>query len=331
MLSSRRLIAGFVFVVSGISCRAGVFYSRASQDAEIEPAKRTAVDSAAMSLARTLLGTNPGSALKLMTPDGASHSSEEKIALLAARMIQPYSPTGLSVDHTYLVNYHGDSPSRVICAENLKKPDGWVSLAALDVPEQAHVLLSANCRNNRLSFEVWLVPAQEGWAVQDFWLNFSTLGDLDSVKLWEVAGEQLRDGNQFNALLLNVAAEGTVARGPDLQLGISQAIAEQRSSIQVPPEVKGRPPFEWRQNDATFRVLAVSPISIGGKLYITLVHEVPHWNSNTDAETANRRLISYFKSRFPEYSKVFAGVVARAKEAGSNRIFGTVDAPAEKA
>ena len=74
-----------------------------------------------------------------------------------------------------------------------------------------------------------------------------------------------------------------------------------------------------------YKVLSVGPIAIAGKIYVVIVHEVSPWQSDNQVDGWNKELLKYFKSRFPEYSDVFAGLVARAVEQGSNRGYGTVE------
>jgi hypothetical protein len=69
----------------------------------------------------------------------------------------------------------------------------------------------------------------------------------------------------------------------------------------------------------------VGPIAIAGKMYILIVHQVSPWQSDAQVDGWNKELLSYFKRRFPEYSDVFSGLVARAIEQGTSRGFGTVE------
>ena len=78
------------------------------------------------------------------------------------------------------------------------------------------------------------------------------------------------------------------------------------------------------------KVMNVGPVAIGGKIYVAITHEVSPWQSDQQVDGWNKNLINYFKHRFPEYSGVFAGLVVRAKERGTNRGFGTVDAPSSQ-
>ncbi len=97
------------------------------------------------------------------------------------------------------------------------------------------------------------------------------------------------------------------------------------AKLTVPDEIKGQPPFLWKNGETTYKVMNLAPTAIGGKLYVVINHEVSPWQSNEQVDGWNKELLAYFKHRFPEYTDTFAGLVARATERASNRGFGTVD------
>jgi hypothetical protein len=83
----------------------------------------------------------------------------------------------------------------------------------------------------------------------------------------------------------------------------------------------------WKSANNTWKVLSVSPTAVAGKIYVIIVHEVHPWQTDAQVDGWNKELLTWFKRRFPEYSGVFAGLVARARESGTNRGYGTVEAP----
>jgi hypothetical protein len=301
------------------------FASSCGEDSHIDAAKRQAMDTAAMAFAGLLLGPNPGAAYDVFSKEGQQGTTREQIDADGQMFTRQFEPKNLSVQHTYLMNLFGKSPGRVMCGTDFTKPNGWESLGAADVPEQGHVLLSADVTNGHVAIAVWLVPEKNDWKVQSFWLNISSLGDKDSTQLWEQANAQKARGHNFNAALLYVAASQTANRGPNFQMGITQRISEDSSDLVVADDLKGSPPFLWKSGDTTFKVLSYGPVAIGGKTYIIVVHEVAPWRTDAQVDGWNKQLLSYFKQRFPEYSEIFAGVVVRAKERGTNRMFGTVE------
>lgn len=307
-----------------------LFASSCGEDAHINAAKREAIDSAAMAFAGSLLGPNPSAGFDLLSKETQQSTTREGIAADGQALIRQFDPKNVSVQHAYLVKLLGKSPGRVVCATDLTKPDGWESLAAADIPEQGHVLLSADVINGHVAIAVWLVPEKTDWKVQNFWLNISSLGDKDSTQLWELANAQKARGHNFNASLLYSAAAQTANRGPNFQMGITRRISEDSSDLVLPEEIKGQPPFLWKNGDSIFRILNVGPVSIGGKEYVIILHEVAPWATDADVDGRNKQLNSYFKQRFPEYTEIFSGIVARAKERGSDRLFGTVDVTPSK-
>jgi hypothetical protein len=316
---------GIFALSAGQAFAQGLFVSSCQEDAKIDAVKKKAVDSAAMDFIRALLGSNPLAAFEAMSQAGRAGTTRQQMDGMAASLIRPFGPTNVIVQHTYLISLKGKSPGRVLCGDNFSKPDGWESLAAEDIPEQAHILLSADTRNNKMAFVVWLVPEQNEWKVQSFWANVSTLADKDSAQLWEMARAQQAREHNFNATLLYAAAAQIAARGPDFQLGITQSISNEMSKLAVPVDIKGQPPFFWKNGETTYKVMNVGPIAVGGKIYVVIVHEVSPWQSNDEVDGWNKKLLAYFKRRYPEYSDIFAGLVARATERGSHRGYGTVE------
>ncbi|HWY56746.1 MAG TPA: hypothetical protein VNZ03_19930 [Terriglobales bacterium] len=296
-----------------------------AEDAHIDTAKKKTIDAVAMNFIQTVLGPNPSAAFDFMSKAGQAETTGQQLDGAVAAIIRQFEPKNVTLQNTYLIELKGKSPGRVVCATDLSKPDGWESLAAENIPEQAHVLLSADTINNKLAFVVWLVPEQGEWKVQSFRLNISTLADKDSLQLWELARAQEARQHSFNAALLYAAAAQTADRGPNFQLGITQSISDDMSKFTSPPEITGQPPFFWKDGETTYKVMSVGPIAVGGKIYVIIVHEVSPWQSDAQVDGWNKDLLNYLKRRFPQYSDVFAGLVARAIERGSNRGYGTVE------
>ena len=78
------------------------------------------------------------------------------------------------------------------------------------------------------------------------------------------------------------------------------------SKLTFPTDIQGQPKFLWKTGETTYTK------SRRGK-------------SNEQVDGWNKQLLTYFKGHFPEYSDVFAGLVARATERGSGRGYGTVE------
>jgi hypothetical protein len=318
------LICLFVLVALPARAQAPLAFS-CGEDSHVDAAKKQAVDSAAMAFAALLIGTDPGAAFDSFSKVGQQSTTRDGLAASVGPFLRQFPPTNLAVQHTYFINLGGKSPGRAVCGADVSKPDGWESLAAADVPEQAHVAISADVPNGHIAINVWVVPEANAWKVQSFWLNFSTLGEQDSVQLWTLATAQRARGHNFNASLLYTAATQTSNRGPNFQMGIAQTISKDASNFTPPDQVKGQPPFLWQSGPTTFKVLSVGPIAIAGKIYVIVVHEVAPWSADAQADAQNKLVIAYLEKTFPEISEVFAGLVVRAVERGGNRIYGTVE------
>jgi hypothetical protein len=122
------------------------------EDAHIDTAKKKTIDAVAMDFVRTVLGPSPSAAFDFMSKAGQAENTRQQLDGAAAAIIRQFEPKNVTLQHTYFIELKGKSPGRVVCATDLSKPDGWESLAADSIPEQAHVLLSADTRNNKLAF-----------------------------------------------------------------------------------------------------------------------------------------------------------------------------------
>jgi hypothetical protein len=301
------------------------FGVKCGEDTHIDATKRTAIDLAAVNFANALFSSNPSSAFDALSKDGQLAIPREKMASIGAALVTQLSPKNAVVQHSYDIALVGKASGPVVCGDDLSKPEKTVLLNLLDLPDQAAVLMAADSINNHLAISITLVPEQGAWKVQGFWVNVSTLAEEDSNQLWQMGRMQAAKGHDFNAALLLSASLQLANRGPDFKLGIVQYIQEDLSNLSVPVEIRGQPPFIWSKGVKDFKVLSYGPIAVGGKIYVNISHEVEPWTNDAQVIGRNKELIAYFKQRFPEYSEVFAGVVARANEKGTNRGYGTVD------
>jgi hypothetical protein len=302
----------------------GPFLGSCAEDAQIDAAKKKTIDSVATSFAQAVFGPNPSAAFNFMSKAGQAATTQQQFDGAVA-IIRGLEATNVILQHTYLIDLIGKSPGRVLCGSDFSKPDGWESLVAEDIPEQAHVLLSADTRNNKLAITLWLLSEKGEWKVHGFRTNISALADKDALQLWQLARAQQARQHSFNAAILYSAAAQAADRGPNFQLGIAQSISEDMAQISVPVELSGQPPFLWKDGENTYKVGNVAPLAIGGKIYLVIVHEVSPWQSDGQVDGWNKQLLGYFKRRFPEYAEVFAGLVARATEHGTDRGYGTVE------
>src|SRR5579864_3953936 len=233
-------LAVFAFIVFPAFAQSPFIYS-CTEDSDITSNKRGLIESTANNFLQLLLGPNPEKAFELMSEKGRANVTREQLKGEASTILQQVKPQNISLQHTYFIELKGTSPGRVVCARDISKPDGWESLEAADVPEQAHVTITAKAVNNLMAFTVWLVPEQNSWKVQSYWMNAATMADKDSLKLWQLAQEQRKKGHNFNAALFYAAAAQTANRGPNFQMGIVQSISQDSSTLTMPPDILGPP------------------------------------------------------------------------------------------
>ena len=304
---------------------ASFFAASCARDTEIDATKRDVIVLAGLSFMEALLGKDPSSAFDLFSKEEQAELTRPRLVEMAAGFHKLFEPKGLAVDHTYFIRLKGKAPDRVVCARDLSKPDGRSSVRVTSTPEQAYVLATGNSHNERLAVTIWLVPEAQVWKVQAFSIYVSSLGRRDAAQILELARKQQALGHDLNALLLHFAAGAISDRGPLLQIGTAQPISEEFSKAKRPPEMEGTPPWSWKDERATFKIMQVGSLGIAGKIYVVIDHEVPPRTTSEEMERANRGLIAHFKRRFPEYADVFAGLLARAHEQGTGRGYGTGD------
>ncbi len=293
------------------------------QDAAIGELERR-INSAATHFVDALLREDSTAAFSDLSAELRQKLSREQLAD-QIHTIHQWEPANARVQHTYYIQIGEQRVDRVVCGINVQEPSQRVTVSATNVPEQAHVLLSVDTRNNRLAFTVWVLPESDAWRVRGFWFNVSALADQEPAQLLEKARAQNQRQHYFNAALFYTAALQLVNRGPDFQLGITQTLTEEMNHLVAPREIQGPSPFSWRDGDKSWKILSIGPLAVAGKVYVSISHEVPQFQTERQVDDWNKELLAYFKDRFPEYADVFAGVVIRAHERGTNRGFGTVE------
>jgi len=294
------------------------------EDSKINEVAKNAIDSSATSFLNLLLGSTPATAFDSLSEQAKQNGTREQYIGLA-KMVSLFDPKHVSIQHTYLIGHIGKGIDRVPCEGAPPNQNDSESLSVVSVAQQAHVLLAGDMPNNKLAIDVWLVREQGVWKVQGVWAGPSSLGGKDARTVRELAPAQQNQGHSLNAALLYAGAAQVANRGPYFQTGTMRLISDEMSQLNLPAEIKGQAPFAWKNGDTRWEILNVGPIAIGDKLYVVIVHQVQPWESNTQVDGWNKELIAYFKKRFPEYSDVFSGVVARAMEQGTSRGFGTVE------
>jgi len=301
------------------------FMSSCAQNDKIEPAKRQAIEAAATGFSSSVVTQRPDSAYDMFTAEAKRDISRQEFQAAVQQMAQVFGElTGANVRDVYLVKVVGIVPPRVVCGDDISRPQGWVAVSVRDVSEQAHVIVETKAVNNTLALTLWLTIEDGQWRVYYFQWNVTTLADKSVEDIWLLARRENDKDHAFNSWVLLATAAQLSFRGPHFQLGLQQAIQEDSRRFAPPAELQGQVPYEWKSKNRVFRILQVGPIAVGGKVYLLIAHETEPWSKDEQAEQWNQELIEFFSGRFPEYSDVFAGLVVRAHERGGGRGFGTV-------
>lgn len=201
-----------------------------------------------------------------------------------------------------------------------------VYVAAKALEHQAHVIMETAGVNNTFSFVIWLIPeGTGGWRVQGFHVVASTMVGKTAADMRSMGLEQRKGGHQMNGALLLSGASDLAFRGRYLQLGLWQDIQKDLKASELPEALKGQPPFSWQFGQDTFRVIALGPIGVGGKLALIVRREVASLDDTHTVDDESHRMIRGFAGKYPEYSDVFGAIIVQAFEPRSGKIFGTVE------
>jgi hypothetical protein len=160
--------------------------------------------------------------------------------------------------------------------------------------------------------------------VQYFNMSVSAISGLTPDMLLARARQERDAGHAFNAAMLYTGVQGTIDRGPAFQLGIDQALHADLHNFTAPADLAGDPPFVWNMNGADYNVGQVTIIGIAGKLGLVFMLPQTEWSGEQDSDAKNRAFITAFIATHPDYSRVFAFLVARALKPDNSGGYGTV-------
>lgn len=289
---------------------------------EIAADERANLDQAGLRFVQALLSADIESASAAMSAEAQGQISKDQLAALARKVAQMAPFNNLQVAQTYLIATTGAAP-QVICG-NLGKPEDRVIVASSRTPEQGYVIIDAEGRNNDWSFVLWLEHEQD-WRVNYVYFNAVSVVGKSAQDFWTLARNEQGLGHAFNAALLYTTAAQLAYRGPNLQFGIQPDIQRELAAMEFPTLIRGQAPFIWTFGGKAYKVLQVAPLGVGGKIYLTITHEILPWSQDSEADNQNRELIRDFGRAVPEYSGVFAGLVVAAQEKGGSRGYRTVE------
>lgn len=301
------------------------FAGACATDDEASAKERAAVDQTAFQFVQNAVGPDPLTAYVSFTDEAKHDIPSEKFVAVFQTAIKPMGPfQNLRVTHTYIAKVTGGTQEQRVVCGSLSRPEGWVAVNARPGPAEAHVAIEGQTVNNSVVFTVWLIPEHGNWHVQYLHYAVSEMVGKSALDFQKMAEKESEQKHDFNAFILYATALQLVDRGPYFQLGIRPEIEQGIRVLKKPEIIQAQPPFLWRFEKSTFKVLNVGSIGVGGKVYLQIDHEIEPWAEDPAADRQNRELLTMFAKSYPEYEEVFAGLVIRAHERGGRRMFGTV-------
>lgn len=295
------------------------------QDDEIPGGQLAEINNVAITFVRVALGPDPVTAYGNLSAAAQKITSEKQFEYYMRSTVDPFAPfANLSVSHTYLANvWGGPQGNRLVCG-TLSKPEDSVSFRVNPSSKQAWVLINGKARNNSWAFAIWLVLVDGGWKVNSFNAGMSTLANQSATDLWKTAQQEDKRHHAFNAFVLYNVALQLAQRGSLFEYGLASVIREHLASTPRPPLFQGKPPFTWKLGTENFQVINAGPLAVAGKIYLDIAYQVKPWKNYSQVDQEDRKLIESFTAALPEYSAVFAGIIAEAHEIGGNQGYRTV-------
>jgi hypothetical protein len=201
-----------------------------------------------------------------------------------------------------------------------------VSVSAMPLVTQVHLVYSTKTQNNDFALTFWLLKNGAAWEVHSFHANPSATVGLSARDLVKKAKDQDAKGHRFNAHMLLVGATFLVNRGPNFHLGIAQEAQSALKAHEAPVDLKGELPFTWKFDGKAFTVERVQFIGGDNQLGLLIVHRDAGWDEKDDAdgERRNKAFIDGFIKEYPELGDTFGFLAARIGRPGSAKVFGTV-------
>jgi len=293
------------------------------RDAGVDKTGHDAIAKAAEGFTAAVFGEDPSKALAFVSKQWQDEAVRQEFMKQSSGYHGMVDPGSLAVEHVYFVRLKGPAPDVVFCEGDAGS--GRTAVRPANLPEQAFVAATASAPNDRVAVSLWLVPENGEWKVRMFSIDPATVGRKDAGQIFEWAKAQESAGHAFNAWVLYAAAGRLASRGPFLLTESAHAISEAVAGKKPPSGLDVRPPWEWKDDGTTFKVLGIQYLGGAGKINLAIDHEVPAGTGDEAMDRANKALIAYFKRRYPEYSDVFAGLLVRAHAQGTGKGFATFD------
>ena len=293
-------------------------------DDEVPAEDRASAGNAALAIAKAIMAGDSATAYAGMTAETRAGLPAEKNAQfvqMVQRMLD--GATVPTVSHVYLADTAGSGPdARAICG--LISGDRWVSLEVKPGLRQAHVVVTAQTRNNTWEFSVWLLPEAGGWRAQYVNVNASAIVGHSVDDLLAMARRARDGGHVFNAAILYGATQQLMNRGPAFQLGVVQTVNDDLAHFTLPPELQGQPPFVWTMGSKSYTVSQAGAMGIAGQIGLAFALPQTSWADDAQIDARNHEFLDAFRAAHPDYAESFSFLVARAMKPDNSGGFGTV-------
>ena len=303
------------------------FYYNCHDSAQIDAGKKAAIATASLEFMGAVFSGEVDAAYSRFSDTAKANTPRDQFQLI----LEGFKPAGpfhsLQVERIMTVTGWGDNSKSngiAICSKDAAHPEDGITVAVQKTQEQAYALVSAQGQGPPETWvaAVWLIPKAEKWEVHAFHATIGTVSGQGPERYLAMARTEKAHGHLLNAGMLYSDAASIAARGPFYRLGIADVIQRETQEITLPAELRREAPLTGAAG--SFNLHHLNTIPIQRKLYLIVAYETDQWKTPHEIEGKNMLLIKTFAQRFPEYSDVFAGLVAEATVRGGTNGWRTV-------
>jgi hypothetical protein len=137
-----------------------------------------------------------------MTQGARAKLSGDSIAAMGPRFssMMKGSPT-VSLTHLVKIAVQTKTVDTALCPPEASAGPAktWDEVETINVPEQAHVLLTSGPGQSQATVALWLVPDDGGWRVNGFWANYTRLDGVSGDQAWASAKRERAAGRTADA------------------------------------------------------------------------------------------------------------------------------------
>src|ERR1041385_5080628 len=174
MLRRTSLLLTFGFILPCTGCETLSYYYSCHEGSEIQPRTRAGIEATALRFAKDALAGDVDSSYSRITDDAKKSMSREQWNRVLDTF-KPFGPFGkLSLRRVLTVSGWGfmaSSSAVAVCAGDSSPRDSTVSVAVVNVRQQAFAVLETKGAQETFAAVVWLVPGPSGaWRAQAFHL-----------------------------------------------------------------------------------------------------------------------------------------------------------------